>query len=111
MADYIVFVDSDDYVEKNYISDLWKLKEQFDAELVITRVVRETENSTVIKRNDKFPSYCTDRESALFEVYGDGKVGWQAYGKLYRREILQKYPFYVSALSAVSIKIRAPKPQ
>ena len=92
-ADYIVFVDSDDYVEKSYISDLWKLKEQFHADLVITKVVREPENSAVIKKNDKFPSYCTDRESALFEVYGGGKAGWQAYGKLYRRDTLLRFPF------------------
>lgn len=92
-AEYIVFVDSDDYVEENYINDLWKLREQFDADFVITKVVREPENSTVIKRNDKFLSYCTNKESALLEVYGCGKVGWQAYGKLYRRETLLKYPF------------------
>lgn len=92
-ADYITFVDSDDYVEKSYISNLWKLKEQFDADLVITKVVRESENSTVIKRNDKFPSYCTNSEDALFQVYGGGKVGWQGCGKLYHREILFKYPF------------------
>lgn len=92
-ADYIIFVDSDDYVEKSYISDLWKLKEQFDADLVITKVVREPENSSVIKRNDKFPSYCTNPEGALLQVYGGGKVGWQAYGKLYHRETLLKYPF------------------
>lgn len=92
-AEYIVFVDSDDYVEETYISDLWKLREQFDADFVITRVVREPENSTVVKRNDKFSSYCTNKDSALLEVYSGGKVGWQAYGKLYRRDILLKYPF------------------
>lgn len=92
-AELIAFVDSDDFVERTYIDDLYELMNRFKADLVITKVVREPENSAVIKRNDKFPSYCTNRESALLDIYGGGKVGWQAYGKLYQRDTLLKYPF------------------
>lgn len=92
-AELIAFVDSDDFVERTYIDDLYELMNRFKADLVITKVVRESEESIIKKENDKFSSFCTDCKTALFETYGSGKVGWQAYGKLYHREVLLQNPF------------------
>ena len=92
-TDLIVFVDSDDYVEPLYVETLYKLMVKFNADFVMTKVAREPEGSTVKKDNHKFRSFCADSETALFESYGGGKIGWQAYGKLYHRDILLKYPF------------------
>ncbi len=92
-CDWIVFVDSDDYVEPEYVEVLVNLRNQFDADMVITRTSREPEDGSAVKTNDKFPAICVDRETALFEVYSGGKVGWAAYGKLYRKDVLLNNPF------------------
>ena len=90
--DHIAFVDSDDYVEKTYIEDMVRLKEEFDADFVITRTCRENEDGTGKKRRS-FESFVTDKENALYCVYAGVYVGWAAYGKLYPKSVLLKYPF------------------
>ena len=90
--DHIAFVDSDDYVEKTYIEDMVRLKERFDADFVITRTARENEDGTG-KTIINFEPFVTDKETALFYVYTGTFVGWAAYGKLYPKSVLLKYPF------------------
>ena len=93
-CEWIAFVDSDDYVEQTYIEDLWNLREKFKAEMSITRVVRENEDGSGRPAFiSVFEERCVDKKNAIFEVYKAELVGWSAYGKLYKREHLVKYPF------------------
>ena len=91
--EWIIFVDSDDYVEYVYVETLVNLQKQFDAEMVITRTVRENENGGGKPKHQRFNSYLCDRETALFKVYAGIDVGWAAYGKLYQKSHLLKHPF------------------
>lgn len=90
---WIVFVDSDDYVERTYLEDLWNLLNKFGADMAITRIVREREDGSGKPKHVVYQDYCVSNEQALFEVYSGQKVGWSAYGKLLRRELLIEYPF------------------
>jgi len=92
-GEYIAFVDSDDYVEKTYIEDMVKLKEKFDADFVITRTSRENEDGSGKTKVPPFEAFVTNKNEALFYVYSQTKVGWAAYGKLYPKSVLLKYPF------------------
>ena len=92
-SDWIVFVDSDDYVEPTYIETLINLKNKYDADLVITRTSREDTAGKKYVKCKPFDSYITDKKTALYRVYSGIGVGWAAYGKLYRKEDLLKYPF------------------
>ena len=90
---WIVFVDSDDYVEPAYVETLVNLRNQFDAEMVITRTARENEDGTGKQKYAHFDSYVADKKQALYQVYDGVHVGWSAYGKLFPREVLLKHPF------------------
>ena len=92
-SNWIIFVDSDDYVSPTYIQDLITLREQFSADMAITRIVRCDENGKPLLPPHPFSSYCTDAKKALIEVYMGRRVGWEAYGKVYSKQSLLKYPF------------------
>ena len=91
--EWIIFVDSDDYVESVYVETLVNLQKQFDAEMVITRTARENENGGGKPKHQKFNSYLCDKQTALYKVYGGIDVGWAAYGKLYQKRYLLEHPF------------------
>lgn len=90
---WIAFVDSDDYVEKTYISTLVGLQKKAGADLVITRASRENEDGSGKQKHTPFKSFAANNREALYEVYAGVKVGWSAYGKLYKREVLLEVPF------------------
>lgn len=90
--DHIAFVDSDDYVENTYIEDMVNLKEKYNADFVITRTCRENEDGSG-KKHISFEPFVTNKEKALYYVYTGTFVGWAAYGKLYPKNVLLKYPF------------------
>ena len=91
--DWIVFVDSDDYVEPGYVETLVNLRNQFDAQMAVTRTVRENEDGSGKPAHKHFDSYLADNKTALYQVYSGMNVGWAAYGKLFPKEVLLKYPF------------------
>lgn len=91
--DWIVFVDSDDYVEPEYVETLVNLRNEFDAEMVVTRTVRENEDGSGRPAHKTFESYLADNETALYQIYSGMNVGWAAYGKLLKKSVLLKYPF------------------
>lgn len=93
-GEWIIFVDSDDYVEPDYVLDLWNLKCQFNADMAATRTVRQFgENSVRLLKKNIFDNYSLCGKEAIFEIYGYSTIGWAAYGKLYNRQILLKHPF------------------
>ena len=92
-GDWIVFVDSDDYVESSYVEDLWNLRQRFNADLAITRIVRENEDGSGKSIQGDFEAFCVDQKQAFLEVYTAKKVGWAAYGKLFQKQNLLKHPF------------------
>lgn len=91
--DWIVFVDSDDYVEPEYVETLVNLRNKFDAEMVVTRTVRENEDGRGKPKHNNFESYLADKTTALYQIYSGMHVGWAAYGKLLQRDVLLKFPF------------------
>ena len=93
-SDWIIFVDSDDYVEKDYVRHLWELREQFNADMAIARVVRENEDGTGRPAPvHNFENYCVASKQAISEVYKAEIVGWSAYGKIFRKKYLLNNPF------------------
>lgn len=92
-GEYVAFVDSDDYVEPNYVSDMYKLLTEFGADMCVTRVRRQKENSASTDNYKRFNDYCIDGNAAFFEIYRGGDVGWQAYGKLIKKEVMLNNPF------------------
>ena len=89
---YIVFVDSDDYVEREYLSNLWDLRNQFDADISVSKIKREFPDAGNVPHSSG-KVYCLTGEEALFEVYKHEELGWSACGKLIKKEFLTEFPF------------------
>jgi glycosyltransferase involved in cell wall biosynthesis len=93
-GNWIVYVDSDDYVLPDYIKDLWLLKEKHDADLAMAWVIRVDESGKTLGRKLSFNDFSISGQDAIFEIYENGThVGWNAYNKLYSRDILLQIPF------------------
>lgn len=92
-GDWIVFVDSDDYVEPEYVSSLMELKNQFNADMAITRVSREKEDGTKFQSKPAFNSYKADTAMVILQTYAGIDVGVSACCKLFPKWVLEKHPF------------------
>ena len=94
-ADWIVFLDSDDYYEKVAVEYLVALRDKFNADMAATTVVevRNYEEKDTLDRVDLEGATVLNRETALEEMFYGNTVGTHPGGKLYKKEIVEKYPF------------------
>lgn len=94
-CDYIVFVDSDDYVDSDYLMCLWKTHIDYNADLVVSGVIRETENGKVssIVGSEEIRLYSA-KEALKESCYGEN-IPIYAWGKLYTKKSLLKHPYPV----------------
>ena len=94
-ADWIMFLDSDDYYDRGTVEYLMGLKDQYNVDLVATSVieVRNHEDKDFSGDiNEKSPRKL-DRHTALKEMFYGRHVGTHPGGKLYKKEILLQYPY------------------
>lgn len=94
-SDWILFLDADDYYDNNAVEYIVELAERYGSDLVVTplRVVRDHiqgGNASSIK-NEKILNLNKDR--LIEEMYYGRLLGATPCGKLYKREILEKWPF------------------
>lgn len=94
---YIAFIDSDDYVAPEYIEYLVSMLERNDADISCCCMVETEDDSVEYGSNEAIPAeqVLTGRGAckALFgELY---MVLVTAWGRLYKSEIVKKYPFPV----------------
>lgn len=92
-SEYIAFVDSDDFVEKSYLSDLYKLIISDRSEMSSSLVVRETEDGHKENPCASFEPFCLSNNEALVHLYSGLKCGWEACGKLFKKSLLLNNPF------------------
>lgn len=92
-GDWIAFIDSDDYVEPDYIEYLMSLAEKFGADIVAGGFAYEYEGTP-----PKLPS-AQPEETAMTPVemvrrmnYGQG-FGTFPWGKLYRKDLVLAHPY------------------
>lgn len=97
-ADYIVFIDSDDYVDSEYLESLWNFHLKYGADIVVQGVKREQENGDIL--NDiRNSSECLVNSQKAIELMCYGRnVAVFAYAKLYLKEYLLKTPYPVGKL-------------
>ena len=92
---FVSFIDADDYVAPNYVEYLFDLLMKSHADISCCCMDQTTENTSTYGTNLSIPSeqLLTGKEAcrALFGNLYDVLV--TVWGKLYKREIVQKYPF------------------
>lgn len=91
-SDYVIFVDSDDYVESDMLLLLWSAKKKYKADIVCTPLIYEYPNG-VKKYPQKFENFVTDFETAQAGILRRKYSGASACAKLLPVEILKKYPY------------------
>lgn len=94
-ADWVMFLDSDDYYEKIAVEYLVALRDKFKADMAATTVVevRNYEVKDALDRVNLEGATVLNRETALEEMFYGNIVGTHPGGKLYKKEIVEKYPF------------------
>ena len=94
-TDWIVFIDSDDYYDHRAIEFLVKLRDKYRVDLVATPVieVRNYENSDFLGDFREKYSRKLDRRTALEQMFYGNYVGTHSGGKLYKKEILLRFPY------------------
>lgn len=92
---YITFIDADDYIAPDYVEYLCGFLKKYDAEISCCCMMKTTENTVTYGINDKIPQVqlLTGKE-ACRELLGSlYYVLVTACGKLFKSEIVKKYPF------------------
>lgn len=85
-GEYIVFIDSDDYVDKTYIEDLIRKIEYNKADIELFSYYREDENGCIARGNEKYPDklFRLDNNYDSFAYYAHRGV-WSC---MFRRSII-----------------------
>lgn len=94
---YITFLDADDYIAPDYVEYLFELLRKYDADISCCCMIKTIENTAKYGTNTAIPQVqlLTGRE-ACRELFGSlYDVLITAWGKLYKSEIVKKYPFPV----------------
>lgn len=90
---YVMFVDSDDWLEKDACEKLYKLceAEKSDISYIFPRI--HYENKIVLDRRSFWKIEIKDREE-IFKKNLKRKIGWAPWTKIIKREILTKNKIY-----------------
>lgn len=97
-SNYVMFVDSDDYVDRNYVSSLWSLKSRFGADIACTPIIYEFEGGYA-KRITNFEDQVIDKTEAQSMVMrGRHGIGVTVCGKLFPVDTIRKHPFPLGRL-------------
>lgn len=86
-GDYIVFIDSDDYVEKRYFEDLFQCITKKNADVVFINVRQEKPNGKLIKY-ETFSQYVNCPLDKLIRHQLTGKLPWGGCRKVVKRSLL-----------------------
>ncbi len=96
-GEYIIFIDSDDYVTEDYVEYLVGLAEKYDADVAISENIKFTDGKQPqIPQREEFDTSCDSAEALSKICYN--KYPICAWGKLYKRSFVEKYPYPAGAL-------------
>ena len=86
---YIIFPDPDDWVEKDYLSFLWHLREEYhmDLEICGRRVIDEKSNVLSFTEGDVI---LLEKEDALIKLMDSRYYMGSAWNKLFRMDVIKK---------------------
>ena len=97
-ADYIVFVDSDDYVDPEYLESLWNLHLKYSSDIVVQGVKREQENGELLNEIKSTSEMLVGPQKAIELMCYGKNVAVFAYAKLYLKSYLLKASYPVGKL-------------
>lgn len=93
-GEYIVFVDSDDWIEPQYLEILYNKISEYNADIVICGYYITDENGNIEKNIVTKKEYILDSNQALNELVKDKKIENYAWNKIYKYSLFKniRYP-------------------
>lgn len=89
-GEYVCFLDSDDYIENDYIETLYKSLKRYQVDVAVCAYDREYPNGKVV-------AMCMDsdkmigREEAMVNMYRYNSFGAYSWNKMFRMDMIKKY--------------------
>lgn len=91
-SDYILFVDSDDYVGIDFVNDFYQALTRYKADMVVSPLVRVfPDGKTILNSLDN--DLVMEKYEALEVMSYEKKFGCYAVSKMIKRDLVEKYPF------------------
>lgn len=98
-GEYIVFVDSDDFISDNHIEYLLNLILKYNADISVGKYIPVYNPSVKpIKQTSESKEILLTREESMREACYGIKFGMSAWSKMYKRNLVEKYPYPVGKL-------------
>lgn len=89
---YITFVDSDDFIHKDYIEKLYELCKHNNADLSICGTKNILENEKVVKKSRKYKKNL-DKEDGMKELLNEKYYTCVIWAKMYKKELFKNIRF------------------
>lgn len=89
---YITFVDSDDFIHKDYIEKLYELCKHNNADLSICGTKDILENEKVVKKSRKYKKNL-DKEDGMKELLNEKYYTCVIWAKMYKKELFKNIRF------------------
>lgn len=108
-GEYIVFLDSDDYIEVDYLEHVFEKIQTDNADVIFIDIVREREDGKVIRR-ENMSDFAMLTKKRLIRWQLTGKTPWGGCRKIVRASIIKDYhleyaPIKVGEESIFSFRI------
>ncbi|MDE5781784.1 MAG: glycosyltransferase [Lachnospiraceae bacterium] len=87
---YLCFIDSDDYIGKDYLKHLHAAIAKYNADVSVCGHYKEKENGELTGMVDK-KSAILDNEEAMCRMFYNNNFGAYPWNKLFRKDIVDKY--------------------
>ncbi len=97
-GEFIVFVDSDDFVVPDYVEYLVWLQKQFDADMAIARGIYYFDGTTPKSYPDDRTAQSLRPAEALIRMNYNQGMGAMPWAKIFRRELVLRSPFPVGRI-------------
>lgn len=97
-GDYVMFIDSDDWIEPNAVEELLCGLKKYSGDIACCRFFFEYESKTKNASSQTGEIKCYNKEEALKEVLSKRSIGYAAWGKLYKRKLFDRVEFPVGKI-------------
>lgn len=91
-APFITYIDSDDYISKDYLKELFEFQKRYSADVVVANQAYVYENGKIVYRHYNNIRLLSDQE-ALEIIYYQKEFDTNACGKLFKTKLMKNNPF------------------
>lgn len=92
-GEFITYIDSDDYVSKDYLKTLWNLKERYNADITVTGICKFYEGEEPWKNKNGAKEFVYSGEEALKKMLYQNTLDSSACGLLLATQLSKRNPF------------------